>query len=323
MNVTSVGGVPVSAKCKTLASFRARIEQVSMAFSTEEIVAELAAVGVVSAHKYPYMGARGSLSQKGKILLVFDRPPPPSVFLGYRSHAVTMEIAKPLKCFNCQRLGHHSSRCSLPRACKRCGKPGHLMANCTNQPQCVNCRGPHAAGSKECPREAFATEKNRLMMEARILQQVRVAEPSAFIAASTQPSSQEKVSFPQAVEDAPTKTFASVVRSIAVEESGLATPKVLLPKPRAIPKRHRRTARRPPSRARSSKKRAKVNKRNTRSSLKDAGRKQLTSLSAVADLLSCFSPQAAEAVRTLATLLQPLLSLIQGLQGGKLPTTKG
>lgn len=314
MAVTSVGGSPVVAACSSLSSFKARIEQVSMAFTVEEIVAELAPLGVVSAQKFPYRRPLGKTASLGKVLLAFDRPPPPSAFLGYKSHAVIMEVAKPLLCFNCQRFGHHSSQCSLPRACKRCGAHDHLVASCSNSPRCVNCKGPHAAGANICPRGAFYAERNRLLMEARVLQQVRASAPSAVIA----PELTEKPIELHGAVSTPEKTFASVVRGIAVTENGVAAPAVLLPKPRSIPRKQRaaRPRRLPVRPAR----RPRPNQPKPRTTRGKIAVGKLGGLAVMADLLQAFSPQAAEAVRTLMTHLRPLLSLVELFQKGNVPT---
>lgn len=324
MALTSVNGSPVIATCNSLSSFKARIEQVTMAFTVEEIVTELAPDGVVSAQKFPYKRPGHNSSHTGKVLLVFDRPPPPSVFLGYKAHPVIMEAAKPLTCFNCQRLGHHSSRCSLPRACRRCGEHNHLAAACPNAARCVNCKGSHAAGSNACPRVAFHAERNRLLMEARLLQQVRASAPTAFIAAEVQnPPDHSNTTASDTIRTpppAPTRTFATVVRSITVAEDGGTAPAVLLPKERPIPRKRRsvRPSRRPTrfTRQRPPK------KRKTAASRKKTTVDEFGSLSVVADLLQAFNPKAAEAVRILMTHLKPLLSLVKVLQKGESSVTK-
>lgn len=49
MKLTGLGGISVTPTCNALTLFKARVEHISMAFSTEEIVAELASLGVASA----------------------------------------------------------------------------------------------------------------------------------------------------------------------------------------------------------------------------------------------------------------------------------
>lgn len=152
-------------------------------------------------------------------------------------------------------------------------------------------------------------------MEARVLQQVRASEPSAYIT----PGAQEKPSENHAVASseaptAPVKTFATVVRSIAVTENGVSAPAVLLPRARSIPRKQR--AARVPRVPRRLARRPKAKGQRKASVRKKAHTGQLDSLGVLADLLQAFNPDAAEAVRVLVAHLQPLLSVVQLLQRG-------
>lgn len=199
------------------------------------------------------------------------------------------------------------------------------MAECTNQPRCVNCKGPHVAGSRGCPRETFMVERNRLMLEARVLQQVRCTAPAAFI--STKPQSPHHAlpeggaGTSESKPDASRKTYASVVRSIAINDEGSPAPLVVLPKPRPIPQKRRRTVIRPRRPGLAPRKPGTMRKKGA-GKRKGLGLGQLANLSSLADLIQSFSPQAAEAVRTLATMLQPLISMVQVLQSVKVPVNK-
>ncbi|XP_068214494.1 uncharacterized protein [Palaemon carinicauda] len=61
----------------------------------------------------------------------------------------------PLRCFNCQRFGHHKEDCRSPAICSRC----HATQVCIDahkngiesQVKCPNCAGPHHAWNKKCP----------------------------------------------------------------------------------------------------------------------------------------------------------------------------
>lgn len=317
MKVCKLGNIYVEASCDSLSSFKARIDNVSMVFTEEELLAELGSVGVTNVRKMPYTTVGGRTRQVGRVLLVFDRPPPPSVFLGYRVHAVTMEAAKPLICYNCQRLGHHSSSCRLPRACKRCGQQGHLASDCTNGFRCVNCKGAHLAGSSECPRVVFLSEKNRLMMEARVLQQVRESRPSAVIAAVAKDTASQRpdasLTVTPGTQLAPAKSYASVVRSIAVVEDGVPAPTVLLPKQRVLPIA-RRASRKPRPNGQLTRR---YGKRPTARANTTEMKKPATGLSSLVGLLKDFNPQATKALRMLVSQLQPLLHLAQLLQGDR------
>lgn len=65
---------------------------------------------------------------------------------------------EPLRCYNCQRFGHHQSRCARPPTCGVCSGR-HNSQQCIDklkakQPittKCPNCSGKHHAWNKFCP----------------------------------------------------------------------------------------------------------------------------------------------------------------------------
>ena len=59
-------------------------------------------------------------------------------------------IPNPLRCFKCQRYGHHKMNCKRELACARCGVVGHEDKECTSKPHCVNCDGDHGSFSRDC-----------------------------------------------------------------------------------------------------------------------------------------------------------------------------
>jgi len=60
-------------------------------------------------------------------------------------------VKRPLRCYNCWRLGHMSNVCKNSKLCKNCGETGHLSADCNNLRKCVNCREDHSSDSISCP----------------------------------------------------------------------------------------------------------------------------------------------------------------------------
>lgn len=325
MNITELGGDPVTAICKGLSSFKARITGVSPAFTDAEILAELSSVGVT--HVRRLLGARVHNKppvKLNRVILTFDRQPPTSVILASRVHPVVLEVDNPMLCYNCLRLGHLADKCLLPKACRRCGQTGHLAAACRGSPRCVNCKGPHAAGATECPRTAYVRERNRILMEARVLQQVRAAEPAAAIDEKlviSQPASLSDVA-PRAENLA--VTYATVVRGVAVEKEGKSVPTVLLPKPLPIkaactarPRRRALGTRRPAARPRRPLSSA---RRKTRARSNPGG--MLKRLSSVAGLLGGLSPELADAVKVIMGVLRPLVKLLPLVRHMKLQPRK-
>ena len=65
---------------------------------------------------------------------------------------MTPYIPNPLRCYNCQKFGHHESKCLKPPVCKKCGGSGsdHVEHTCTNPINCINCQGNHPADSRDC-----------------------------------------------------------------------------------------------------------------------------------------------------------------------------
>ena len=68
---------------------------------------------------------------------------PKSLKIFYHIVPVDVYVPNPLRCFNCQRFGHHESNCpvDIGSVCERCGTGGHdhHTSSCKNKPKCVNC----------------------------------------------------------------------------------------------------------------------------------------------------------------------------------------
>jgi len=61
-----------------------------------------------------------------------------------------IQLKRPVRCFNCFRLGHQSSVCNSKKLCKNCSNEFHNEA-CVNVPKCINCSGPHSSSDTKCP----------------------------------------------------------------------------------------------------------------------------------------------------------------------------
>ena len=77
---------------------------------------------------------------------------PKEIKVGYNLIKVNPYIPNPLRCYNCQKFGHHESKCLKPTVCKKCGESGsdHIELSCSNPTKCPNCQGNHTADSKDC-----------------------------------------------------------------------------------------------------------------------------------------------------------------------------
>ena len=98
-------------------------------------------------------------------IFTFDTPHvPKELKVGYNLVKVSPYIPNPLRCYNCQKYGHHESKCLKPTVCKKCGESGldHIELSCSNPIKCPNCQGNHSADSKDCNIWKLEKEINRL-----------------------------------------------------------------------------------------------------------------------------------------------------------------
>jgi hypothetical protein len=76
---------------------------------------------------------------------------------GYFNIRVEQYIPNPLRCFKCQKFGHHRTACKRDAICAKCGLPDHGENPCSSPAHCVNCNGDHPAFFTTCP--TWITEK--------------------------------------------------------------------------------------------------------------------------------------------------------------------
>lgn len=58
-----------------------------------------------------------------------------------------------LQCYNCQQIGHESSRCRRSKVCAKCATKGHHHSTCRMAfTRCAVCSGPHMSIKGHCPR---------------------------------------------------------------------------------------------------------------------------------------------------------------------------
>ena len=131
---------------------------------------------------------------------------PPSITAGYLSLKVEPYIPNPLRCFTCQKFGHHSDNCRDKKyKCARCAGPHNIddkICHAGTSPKCANCSGQHMASSRDCPMfkqekeiVKLKTENNISFPEARkIFNQSKTTTPdgrSYAQAAASKPSVQK------------------------------------------------------------------------------------------------------------------------------------
>ena len=156
---------------KTLNSVRGVIRDREFIKSSEnEILEELASQGVTEVRQIK-VRREGVLCTTATVILSFGLHTLPShVTCGWLRLQVDPYIPNPLRCFRCQRFGHHKNSCRRDEVCARCGTQGHNDTDCEALARCVNCKGDHSSYSKNCPK----------WKEESQIQRVKVLENLSF-----------------------------------------------------------------------------------------------------------------------------------------------
>lgn len=119
--------------------------------SNEEIVKELKEEGVVDVYKFNKQ-IEGKSLPSGVMLITFDRyRVPESISVSWHMVKVKEYYPNPMRCKNCQKLGHTAKRCTNAPTCERCNLPPHAPSECTRL-LCANCLEEHSASAKSCPK---------------------------------------------------------------------------------------------------------------------------------------------------------------------------
>ena len=148
--------------------------------SLEELQEVLEPQGVI---KIERMKTRrnGTLVDTNRYILTFNRPEIARVIniTDWHHELVDLYIPQPMRCMNCQGLGHTKKKCrkDLP-TCARCSEEGHLSANCFKDYKCVNCSGGHNSMDKKCPFylfkcEVLATQVRRKLTPGEAVDEVK------------------------------------------------------------------------------------------------------------------------------------------------------
>ena len=168
----------------------------------EEILEELQSQGITGVRRIKAR-REGVLQNTAAIILTFGLTVLPThVKCGWMRLPVDMYIPNPLRCFQCQRFGHHRANCRRKEVCARCGTEGHGDRGCEEPARCVNCKGNHSAFSRECPQWKKEQE----------IQRVRTHNNLTF------PETRMRV---EAAEYRPptTRTFSQVVGQVAAAKN--------------------------------------------------------------------------------------------------------
>lgn len=168
--------------------------------SIEEITENLKSQGVSYVRRVS-IKRQGSTIQTNTYIVTFNRPKPPtSLKIFYSSVKVDTYIPNPLRCFHCQKFGHHENNCRNTPICHKCGQgASHHPDNCTNPVKCANCGKDHVASSNLC--DIWKKEKeiikiktlqNKSYPEAKKLYEQLVNPLKSYASIVTKPQTAEK-----------------------------------------------------------------------------------------------------------------------------------
>ena len=189
--------------------------------SLTEINQELASQQVTEVKRISVTRA-GKKENTHTYILTFGMPDlPTKIKVGYLSVPVKSYIPNPLRCFRCQRFGHHRDKCKSPEVCEKCGNTDHSKESCEVDPACVNCKGKHEASSKNCPSWKREKEISRIKTEKNL------PYPQARKVYESLTTAVPEKSFAEAVTQGAPKKFTSV--GVQTDSSSKDEGKVLAP----------------------------------------------------------------------------------------------
>ena len=119
-----------------------RCRELNFCNSLQEIKVNLKQQGVTDVRR---ISVRRDGEQKltNTYILTFSSPVLPiSIKIGFQIVKVDVYVPNPLRCFRCQRYGHHISKCPNEETCSKCAHqgPDHDSSTCSNPLHCINCK---------------------------------------------------------------------------------------------------------------------------------------------------------------------------------------
>ena len=175
---TSFFGVPVEViEHQSLNSSKGIIRNPILRAETEENILEYLKPQDVTHVKRFTIRKNNERINTNTLLLTFNSVVTPKTLkIFYQIIQVELYVPNPLRCFNCQKFGHHENNCpaDLGSVCEKCGTGNHdhLASQCKKPAKCVNCGENHMSRSSDCD----VWKKEKEVMKIKVTQRLTYPE---------------------------------------------------------------------------------------------------------------------------------------------------
>ena len=118
----------------------------------DELKSHLANQGVTDIKQISIKRNEETINTNTYILTSNRSSLPKELKVAYNLIKVSPYIPNSLRCYNCQKFGHHETKCLKSPVCKKCGESGsdHIELSCDNPIKCANCQDNHHADFRDC-----------------------------------------------------------------------------------------------------------------------------------------------------------------------------
>ena len=175
---TSFFGVPVEVtEHQSLNSSKGIIRNPILRTETEENILEyLKPQGVTHVKRFTIRKNNERINTNTLLLTFNSVVTPKTLKIFYQIIQVELYVPNPLRCFNCQKFGHHENNCpaDLGSVCEKCGTGNHdhLASQCKKPAKCVNCGENHMSRSSDCD----VWKKEKEVMKIKVTQRLTYPE---------------------------------------------------------------------------------------------------------------------------------------------------